>query len=167
MPDYELLASLFPNVGAWAFILFDLQTLYLKYSALSSSGFQLIWSKVSLPHTSKYIFIIIHSPNSNTMDFYSIIFPNQLKLSLFNLHALKLLSSSVISMSTTKTGSSFLQISPTLLVMVQRPFPLLMTWHSLSKLTGTHSAQYIHHTLCLGFSNDHSSLATCSTTQYF
>ena len=48
-----------------AFICIDVQTLHLKQFDLSNPGFQLFWLKVSLPHATKYICILYHSPNSN------------------------------------------------------------------------------------------------------
>ena len=98
--------------------------LHLKQFDLSNTAFQLLWLKVSLPRATKYICTLYHSPNSETMNFFATTFPNQLKPSLFSLHALKSLFL-VISTYTTLTGSPIPLISPTLLVGKLRSLPLL------------------------------------------
>ena len=42
-----------------------MQTLHLKQFDLSNPGFQLFWLEMSLPHATKYICTLYHSPNSN------------------------------------------------------------------------------------------------------
>ena len=63
-PGYELFSSFFPNGEVFVFIRSDMQTLHLKQFDLSNPGFQLFWLTVSLPHTTKYICTLYHSPNS-------------------------------------------------------------------------------------------------------
>ena len=123
-PGYELFSSFFPNGGVCAFICSNVQTLHLKQFDLSNPGLQLFWLKVSLPRATKYICTLYHSPNSETMNFFATTFPNQLKPSLFSLHALKSLFL-VISTYTTPTGSPIPLMSPTLLVGKLRSLPLL------------------------------------------
>ena len=64
-PGCELCFTFFPNGGVGAFFHSVVQTLHLKQFDLSNSDFQLIWLKVSLPHTTKYICTLYRSPNSN------------------------------------------------------------------------------------------------------
>ena len=68
-PGYELFSSFFPNGGVCAFIRSDVQTSRLRQFDLSNPGFQLIWLKISLPGTSKFICTLYRSPNSNNHDF--------------------------------------------------------------------------------------------------
>ena len=64
-PGYELFSSFFPNGGVCAFIHSDVQTSRLTQFDVSNSGFQLIWLKISLPGTYKFISTLYRSPNSN------------------------------------------------------------------------------------------------------
>ena len=63
-PGYELFSSVFLNGGVCAFILSDVQSSRLPQFNLLSPGFQLIWLKISLPNTSKFICTLYRSPNS-------------------------------------------------------------------------------------------------------
>ena len=63
-PGYELFSSFFLNGGVCAFILSDVQSSRLPQFDLANPGFQLIWMKVSLPSTSKFICTLYCSPKS-------------------------------------------------------------------------------------------------------
>ena len=63
-PGYEIFSSFFPNGGACAYFHSDVQSSHLPQFDLTNTGFQLIWMKVSLPHTSKFICTLYRSPKS-------------------------------------------------------------------------------------------------------
>ena len=63
-PGYELFSSFFPNGGVCAYIRSDVQSSRLPQFDLANSGFQLIWMRISLPNTSKFICTLNCSPNS-------------------------------------------------------------------------------------------------------
>ena len=63
-PGYELFSSFFPNGGVCAYVRSDVQSSRLPQFDLINPGFQLIWMKISIPHTSKFICILYCSPNS-------------------------------------------------------------------------------------------------------
>ena len=63
-PGYGLFPSFFPNGGVCALICSDVQSSHLSRSNLVNPSFQLIWRKVSLPSTSKFICTLYHSPSS-------------------------------------------------------------------------------------------------------
>ena len=63
-PGYELSSSVFPNGGVCAFICSDVQSSRLPQFDLANPGFRLIWMKVCLPNTSKFICTLYRSPNS-------------------------------------------------------------------------------------------------------
>ena len=63
-PGYELFSSFFPNDGVCAYVRSDVQSSRLHQFDLVNPGFQLIWMKISLPHTSKFICTLYRSPNS-------------------------------------------------------------------------------------------------------
>ena len=69
-PGYEQFSSFFPNGGVCAFVCFDVQSSHLTQFDLFSPGFQLIWLKISLPNTSKFICTLYRSPNSNNHELY-------------------------------------------------------------------------------------------------
>ena len=54
-PGYELFSSFFPNGGVCAYVRSVVQSTRLPQLDLVNPGFQLIWMKISLPHTSKFI----------------------------------------------------------------------------------------------------------------
>ena len=62
-PGYELFSSFFPNGGVCAYVRSDVQSSCLPQLDLVNYGFQLIWMKISLPHTSKFICTLYCSPN--------------------------------------------------------------------------------------------------------
>ena len=57
-------SSFFPNGGVCAFIHSDVQSSRLPQFDLANPGFQIVWMKVSLPKTSKFICTLYHTPNS-------------------------------------------------------------------------------------------------------
>ena len=63
-PGYELFSSFFPNGGISAYVCSDVQSFYLPQIDLINPGFQLIWMKIFLPNTSKFICALYRSPNS-------------------------------------------------------------------------------------------------------
>ena len=65
-PGSELFSSFFLNCGVCAFFRSDVESSHLPQFDLANPGFQLIWMKVSLPSTSKYICTLYCSPNSRT-----------------------------------------------------------------------------------------------------
>ena len=73
---YKLFSSFFPSDGVCRFIRSDVQTFRVTQFDLSSSGFQLIWLKLSFPGTSKFICTLYRSPNSND---HSLLFNHQSK----------------------------------------------------------------------------------------
>jgi len=67
-PGYELFSSFSPNVGACASVRSDVQCSRLPQFDLVNPSFQLIWMKISLPHTSKFICTLYRSPNSTNYE---------------------------------------------------------------------------------------------------
>ena len=67
-PGYELFSSFFPNGGVCTFIHSDVQSSRLPQFDFVNPGFQLIWMKLSLPNTSKFICTLYHSPNSTSRE---------------------------------------------------------------------------------------------------
>ena len=65
-PGYELFSSFFPNGAVCAFIRSDVQSSLLPQFDLVTPGFQLIWMKISLPHTSKFSCTLYRLLNSTT-----------------------------------------------------------------------------------------------------
>ena len=63
-PGYELFSSFFPNGGVCAYVHTDVQSSHLPQFDLVNPGFQLLWMNISLPHSSKFICTLYHSPNS-------------------------------------------------------------------------------------------------------
>ena len=63
-PGYELFSSFFSNGGVCAYVRSELQSSRLPQFDLVNPGFQLIWMKISLLHTSKFICTLYRSPNS-------------------------------------------------------------------------------------------------------
>ena len=63
-PQYELFSSFFSNGGVCAFVCSDVQSSRLPHNDIVNPGFQLIWMKISLPRTSKFICTLYRSPNS-------------------------------------------------------------------------------------------------------
>ena len=63
-PGYEFFSSFFPNGDVCAYVCSDVQSSHLPQFDLVNPGFQLIWMKISLPHTSKFICTLYRSPNS-------------------------------------------------------------------------------------------------------
>ena len=122
-PGYELFSSFFPNDGVCAYVRSDVESSRLPQFDLVNPGFQLIWMKISLSHTSNSFGPYTAHLTQLTMKFYLTIYLKQLTQLLFNLHALKS-QSLVISMSTIRTGLPTLHISLALLVVMQRPLPL-------------------------------------------
>ena len=61
---YELFSSFFSNGGVCAYVRSDVQSSRLPQFDLVNPGVQLIWMKISLPHTSKFICTLYRSPNS-------------------------------------------------------------------------------------------------------
>ena len=63
-PGYELFSSFFPNGGVCAYVHTDVQSSHLPQFDLVNPGFQLIWVKITLPNTSKFICTLYRSPLS-------------------------------------------------------------------------------------------------------
>ena len=61
---YELFSPFFPNGSICAYVRSDVHSSRLPQFDLVNPGFQLIWMKISLPHTSKLICTLYCSPNS-------------------------------------------------------------------------------------------------------
>ena len=119
-PGYEIFSSFIPNGGVCAY---DVQSSRLPQFDFVNPDFQLIWMKISLPHTSNSFAPYTAHLTQLTMNFYLTIYLRQLRQLLFNLHALKS-QSLVILMSTIRNGLPTLHISLALLVVLQRPLPL-------------------------------------------
>ena len=62
-PGYELFSSFLPNGGVCAYVRSDVQRSCLPQFDLVNPGFQLIWMKNSLPHTSKFICTLCRAPH--------------------------------------------------------------------------------------------------------
>ena len=67
-PGYELFSSFFPNGGVCEYVRSDVQNSRLPPFNLINPSFQLIWMKISLPHTSKFICTQYCSPNSTNLE---------------------------------------------------------------------------------------------------
>ena len=63
-PGYEPFSSFFPYGGVCAYVLSDVQSSLLPQFDRINPGSQLIWMKISQPHTSTFICTLSRSPNS-------------------------------------------------------------------------------------------------------
>ena len=68
-PGYEVFSSFFPYGNVCSLICSDVQSSRLQQFDLVNLGFQLIWMKISLPNTSKFICILYCLPNSINHEF--------------------------------------------------------------------------------------------------
>ena len=107
-PGYEGLSSFFSNGGVCAFIHSAVQSSRLPQFDLINTGFQLIWMKISLPFTSKFIFTLYRSPNSTNIELLFDHISKSIDAITLQLSALKS-PSLVISLSTFQTDLPHIQ----------------------------------------------------------
>ena len=124
MPWNELFSSFFPNGGVCAFIRSDEQSFRLPQFDLAYPGFQLIWIKISLPNTSKFICTLYRSRNSTN---HALLFDHLSKT--IDTITLQSPRSEIIILGDFNVDNPNwltqpLHISLALLVVMQRPLPL-------------------------------------------